>query len=289
MTNALEVFVAAPAALGESPVWDARSGSLHWVDILTGRWLRCDADGTSVEETVLGTYASFIARTDDQNRFLVGVDGDVRSVARDGSAHSVADICATEHPGIRMNDGQIGPDGALYVGVMDTEARRGRGSMVRVEASGAHRTVLTGLTVPNGLAWESDHSLLHIDSVERRVDRLTFDPSGYLVGRDTAFRTDAYQGVPDGMAMDAEGNLWIAFWEGSAVRAFTPFGQLISTWQAPVSRVTSCAFGGAGLDRLFVTSAQGPAAGGDEGAVLAAEVGVIGLATREWRGTGVNA
>ena len=127
-------------------------------------------------------------------------------------------------------------------------------------------------------------TLFHIDTLLRRVDLLAYDVhTGTVGGRRSAFDLSGYPGLPDGMAIDAEGCLWVAFWRGGAVRRFTPDGRLLQEIAVPVQRTTSCCLGGPDLRDLYVTTArrsirEGPAEAGPlAGAVFRYRVPVPGV------------
>jgi len=84
-----------------------------------------------------------------------------------------------------------------------------------------------------------------------------FDIDGGRVGERREFlRFGERDGYPDGMTVDSEGCLWIAFWDGWSVRRYSPNGEWLESIKIPVARPTSCAFGGRDLDRLYITSAS---------------------------------
>ena len=126
------------------------------------------------------------------------------------------------------------------------------------------------MLIPNGLDWPEPDLLWHIDSPTRRIELYAYPEHGPLAEPVRALDVSELGGDPDGMTLDAEGNLWVAFWGGSAVHCLSPDGKLLETVELPTSRVTSCAFGGPGLDTLYVTTAggRGPRAnpGADPGA-----------------------
>ena len=144
--------------------------------------------------------------------------------------------------------------------------------------------------VSNGLAWDAaGTTLFHIDTLLRRVDQLAYDVrTGTVGGRRSAFDLSGYPGLPDGMAIDAEGCLWVAFWRGGAVRRFTADGELLEEIAVPVQRTTSCCLGGPDLRDLYVTTARrsirdAPAQVEDlAGAVFRYRVDVPGLPAQRW-------
>lgn len=117
--------------------------------------------------------------------------------------------------------------------------------------------MISEVTIWNGLGWSPDGSrTYYIDSPTRRVDVLDYDvATGAATGRRPLVSCEDVDGVPDGMAVDAEGHLWVAFFGGGVVRRYDPEGGLVTEVALPAAQITSCAFGGDGLDELYITSA----------------------------------
>jgi sugar lactone lactonase YvrE len=173
---------------------------------------------------------------------------------------------------------------------MARDATPGRSALHRFDPPDAV-PVLTGEGVSNGLAWDAaGTTLFHIDTLLRRVDRYAYDVrTGTVGGRRSAVDLSGYPGLPDGMAIDVDGCLWVAFWRGGAVRRFTPGGRLLQEIAIPVQRTTSSCLGGADLRDLFVTTArrgirEGPLEAGPlAGAVFRYRVPVPGVPAYRWR------
>lgn len=150
-----------------------------------------------------------------------------------------------------------------------------------------------GVWIPNGLAWSPDDRPLYLaDSHRKLIFAYAFDSeAGEIRDRRVFVDTGAYVGVPDGAAVDAEGFLWSAQWDGHCVIRYAPDGRINRIVELPVTRPAACAFGGPGLETLFVTTARfrlpgevlaaEPLAGG----VLALEVGARGLPELRHRGS----
>jgi sugar lactone lactonase YvrE len=251
--DGVEVIVEAMAELGEGPVWDARSGRLAWVDIL-GRRLHLTDPATGATESVevpldVGAVApraagGFIAAL--QDGFWIIGDGPSRRVATIPEAR----------PGLRFNDGKCDPAGRFWAGTMAYDEAPGAGSLYRLGPTGAPVRMLDGVSISNGLAWGADgRTMFYIDSPNRLVEAFSFTmKTGDIADRRVAVRIAAGAGGPDGMTIDAEGGLWVALWDGAAVHRYID-GRLDRVIALPVTRPTSCAFGGPDMDELFVTSA----------------------------------
>jgi sugar lactone lactonase YvrE len=140
------------------------------------------------------------------------------------------------------------------------------------------------VTVSNGLGWSPDgHSMYYVDSPTCRVDVFDYDlATGIPSGRRCLVETRDLAGFPDGLAVDAEGCLWIAFWDGGSIHRFSPDGELVGTVTVPVPRPTSCAFVGADLESLVITTAA--ALDGTGGDVFACEPDVSGMAVEAFDG-----
>ncbi|MFJ5259563.1 SMP-30/gluconolactonase/LRE family protein [Streptomyces sp. NPDC088387] len=247
---AFEVAVRARATLGEGPTWDADAGLLYWVDILGSRIHTYDP--SSGRRTV---------RTTDQHVGAVvpWAGGGLVLNLRDGVAVLTPDntLDWLHHepvPGRRANDAAVGPDGSLWAGTMRYDEAPGGGTLTRITADGTVEAVLHDVAVSNGTGWSPDGRLVYyVDSPTRRID--VFDHDG---GRVTGRRPFAHidTGFPDGLAVDAEGCVWVALWDGGAVRRYTPGGVLDRELPLPVPRPTSCAFGGPSLRDLYITTAR---------------------------------
>jgi sugar lactone lactonase YvrE len=133
----------------------------------------------------------------------------------------------------------------------------GLGSLYRVDAAWRIDRLLDRVSISNGLAWSGDaRTMYYIDSPTRRVDAFDFDvANGAIANRRTVIEVD--DGYPDGMCIDRQDNLWVAFWGGWGVGCFDPrSGKRIARVKVPVEAVTSCCFGGPNWDELYITTAS---------------------------------
>ena len=114
----------------------------------------------------------------------------------------------------------------------------------------------TGVTNSNGIAWNSTgDTVYYIDTPRRAV--LAFDYSsdtGEFTNERVAFQTTQIDASPDGMTIDEDGNLWIAFCHGACVVQYSPTGELLQEIELPCLETTACAFGGHYFDELYVTT-----------------------------------
>ncbi len=160
------------------------------------------------------------------------------------------------------------------------------GGLWRLDPDMSWSLMDAGYRVANGPAFSPDGSILyHADSAKRLIYRFDLDPAGALHDRRVHIRFEEAWGYPDGMTTDAAGGLWVAHWDGARVSRFSPEGVLDRWIELPVSRPTSCAFGGADLDRLFITSASiGREDEALAGGLFEADPGARGLPTGMFAG-----
>ncbi|HEY8373318.1 MAG TPA: SMP-30/gluconolactonase/LRE family protein [Pseudonocardiaceae bacterium] len=250
---AVEVAVRTTAILGEGPTWDMMFSSLLWVDILSCQVHRYDPyHGRDAVMDVPQHVGA--AKPRSRGGLVLNLRDGIALYDRDGTAQW---LVWWARDGVRGNDAAVDPSGRLWAGTMRYDEQPG-GWLARVEPDGAAKVVLDGLSVSNGIGWSPDGTrMYHVDSPTRRIDVLDFDPaSGEAVNRRPLCAVEDTPGVPDGLCVDADGCVWVALWDGWAVRRYTPDGRLDREVPLPVARPTSCCFGGDGLSDLYVTTAR---------------------------------
>ena len=276
----------AQADLAEGPHWWAEKGVLLWVDIEASRVGLFDPVTGLNRFLVVPSHVGAVVPMSDGELLVATAQGFVRLHPDSGVVSSLQDP-EEDRPCNRFNDGKCDPWGRFWAGSMAYNFAAGAGSLWRVNADFSCVRQRQGLTISNGLAWSQDRGTLYlIDSPTRQVLAFPLTPSGDLLGEATACITipKAWDALPDGMCIDAEGKLWIALFGGGAVTRWDPVsGLLLERLELPCRQVTSCCFGGPNLDQLFVTTARQemdaaaikaePLAGG----LFQAEVGVKGL------------
>jgi sugar lactone lactonase YvrE len=266
---------------GEGPVWSERWGGLRWVDMLAGDVLQLAADGR-VLRTHVGEVAAAL-RPRRGGGAVIGVRRGFVLEDPDGSLNPLPELWSGDD--VRMNDGGCDPDGSFYCGSMAYDERPGGGALYRLDPDGSVAVVLHRVTISNGLEWSPDDTkAYYVDTPTHEISVFSYSADDGLHERRPFATVDA---MPDGLTVDAEGGVWVALFDGRAVRRYGPGGELEAEVRVPAGRVTACTFGGAGLDRLFITSSREGLAPGDEpaaGSLYVADVGVRGLPVREFAG-----
>lgn len=289
------MWSATPGRLSEGPRWDDERQELLWVDILGRRLHRAKlaADGSlhTVHTIAIDRHVGAVAPVAaggyvlaaGQGFLFVDEAGTVRELAQPEAGRS----------DLRMNDGACDPQGRFWAGSMAYDGSPGAGSLYRLELDGACTTVLTGLTISNGIGWSPDGKTMYLsDSGAGCIDAFRFDASsGTVTERRTLVRIDQAGVAPDGLTVDEDGGIWVALWGGGVVNRYAPDGTLVGRVSLPVERPTSCVFGGPDLETLFVTTAR---AGLDDAALesqpqaghvfTCVGLGVRGLPCEPYRG-----
>ncbi len=277
------------AELLERPLWDDRTQTVVWVDCNRGFVHRLGEDGGHTSFRAGELVGAAALR--DNGGLVVARDDGLLLVGPDEAADR-PEIAFGLAPNVRFNDGACDPDGRFLIGTCSTDGSRGQGALYSVDPAGAVTELLSGITESNGLAWSLDGRVMYyIDTGEPEILRYPYDRSTGALGEpDVLIRFDEPDGLADGLIVDAHGDIWAAMWEGSSVWRISPEGEVRDRLEMPVSRPTCAAFGGAGLDRLYVTTAwegmdaRARAAEPLAGSLLVTVPGAIGLPALRFAG-----
>lgn len=269
---------------GEGPVWSERWGGLRWVDMLAGDVLSLAPDG-AVHRRHVGSVAAAL-RPRRRGGAVIGVARGFALEDADGALTYLDELWADR--GVRMNEGGCDPHGRFYCGSLAYDQRPGAGTLYRLDPDRTVQAVLRNVTVSNGLEWSPDGALAYYnDTATHCIAVFDYDGENGLTGRRLFVDLSAAGEHPDGLTVDAQGGVWVALYGGSAVRRYTPHGELDGVVEVPAGKVTACTFGGPALDQLFITtSREGTEPGADPlaGSLFRAAVGVTGLPAREFVG-----
>jgi sugar lactone lactonase YvrE len=245
------------AGLGESPVWSARDKALYWVDINAPSLNKFDPEsGRNQVMPMPESIGSFALRK--PAGFIVALRSGIWLAAPDGEIERRIVAAPYDPAHHRFNDGRCDAAGRFVVGSMNEKRDAASGTLVRIDADGRMTTLVTGFTISNGLGWSPDgRTMYHADTPARIVraydyDMVTGTPSNPRVFVQWQGETDR----PDGCAVDSEGNYWSAFYRGGKVVKLSPSGETLAEYPLAARFPTMCAFGGADLRTLYVTSAR---------------------------------
>jgi sugar lactone lactonase YvrE len=245
--------------LGEGPLWDPRKQSLYWLDILESE-LHCLIPYKQAHSVIdLQEMAGSIHLTNDANIVVLTMVTGLYALNLGAQGKRLLGKPHQLKPGVRFNDGKTDANGRIWAGTMDMDCAADAGEFMRFDARNHVTTMLAPMTIPNGLAWTKDNSTLyHIDSPRLSVQAYAFElASGSLGSPTTVLQFEEDGSIPDGMCIDAEGMLWVAFFGGACVNRYDPHsGKQLCRIDLPAAQITSCCFGGADLGDLYITSSR---------------------------------
>lgn len=287
-----ELVLRAQAITGEGPLWDSDLNRLWWVDIPAGE-IRCfdPATGTDRVIVTIGQSIGAVVRRRGGGLLAAAQHGFFFVDAHTGALAPITDP-EEDLPGNRFNDGKCDPAGRFWAGTMDNGVHRnGAGSLYRLDADLSCRKMLAGVSISNGLAWSPDQrTMYYTDTSTGTVDAFDYDlASGDIANRRPIVRIA--EGGPDGMTVDAQGNLWVAQWNGWQVGCYDPIsGKKLEEIAVPAAQTASCAFGGPNLDTLYISTAREGFTGDRAlreplaGSLFAVKPGVRGLPAADFAG-----
>jgi len=245
--------------LGECPVWNRESRKLFWTDIYNRRiWVYDPDEDTSrlfwQGELQVGgfafTQAGGMVLCTDRGVYLIDTDS---VCGTDAEPVKLIDIPMKQ--GERFNDITVDPCGRIFAGTL----RKGHadGVLYRLEKDRDPVPVLTGVSCSNGMTFSMDEKkFFHTDTGLTRITRYDYcASSGEISNPHVFYQEDGSRGHPDGVTLDTDDHLWVAFWGGSAVCRLDPEGEVVQEISVPAKQPSSVMFGGEDLNELYITSA----------------------------------
>jgi xylono-1,5-lactonase len=284
----MECIADCGAILGEGPVWVEREQALYWTDIYDKAIFRWREGEGYCKIAISEAVCSMLPRA--SGGFIGGGHESFIAIDDDFNIQRLAAPERKMHAANRFNDGKIDRAGRFWAGTMDRAEKEISGSLYRLDPDLHWSRIDTGYRVTNGPAFSPDGRIMyHTDSAIQRIYAFDLDTDGNATNRRLLAQFNEAQGYPDGMTVDADGCLWVAFWAGWCVRRISPAGKILTEVPVPVACPTSCVFGGASLDQLFITSARRDVAPDDFSQPLAGGVfrfapGVNGIAELPFAG-----
>jgi sugar lactone lactonase YvrE len=243
------------AALGETPVWNGAAQRLTFIDGEGGRLHTCDAQGDARVSATLAPPLGFVVR--GRRRMWVAQGLSIHPLGADGVLGPAFVTLPGDPARLRLNDAGSDAEGHLWTGTMDRRGDAPLGTLYRVAPDGQWTALASDFTIPNGFRFSPDGRSLYVaDSAKRTLFRYERTADGALGTRAAFALFSEADGYPDGMAVDEEGGLWVAHYDGGRITRFLPDGKRAHSVALPVKNVTAAAFGGAHHDTLFITTAR---------------------------------
>jgi sugar lactone lactonase YvrE len=249
-----------PCQLGENPLWHPLEKRVYWTDIIRGVLFRYDPKTGQHEECFSGATVG---------GFTVQADGALLLFMKHGAIarwqEGQLDYLIEEIPAemdVRFNDVIADPAGRVFCGYLPIVVGSRPGGLYRLDLDGSLQLMLDGVGISNGMGFSRDcKHMYYTDSSKRQIYLFDYDQAtGGLTHQRVWLETPEGAGVPDGMTVDAQGHIWSARWDGSALYRYTPDGIEELRIEFPARKVSSVTFGGIDLSDIYVTTAL---AGGD--------------------------
>jgi len=256
----LDVLIDVKPLLGEGPLWDVETQRLYFIDALGRRVFRCTEQGSEVRSWTVPSRIGSLALRRNGGAVLALADGFYTLDVDSGEITPVID----PEPGAAsnaLNDGKVDPQGRFVCGSMDMNEEAATGALWRLDPDFSVTKLDGNIICSNGPCWSPDGSTLYFaDSFAGEIYAYDYDlQTGNATGRRTFVKVDASRGgSPDGATVDAEGFVWSATVFDGRIFRYAPDGSIDRVIEIPVCKITSLAFGGPDLDRLFVTSMAEP-------------------------------
>jgi sugar lactone lactonase YvrE len=243
--------------LGEGPVWDDHTQVLYWVDIKAPAIWRLDPKTGAIKSWPMPHRVGAIALR-EQGGLIAAMKPGFALIDLD---ENKVDIVARPEPGMpdnRLNDGACDAMGRFWAGSMDDNEAAPTGHLYRLNPDRSIERFEAGFVVTNGIRWSNDNTRMYfVDSAARTIWSYDFDLATGPPGARRVFaQLSEADGYPDGLCVDAEDHVWGAHWAGARITRYRPDGTKERTIEIPVPNVTSCCFGGANFDVLYVTTAR---------------------------------
>jgi sugar lactone lactonase YvrE len=256
--NKVELVIDSKSKLGEGAIWNYKTNELVWVNI-TGEILNfynpaINNNKEMFTGQMIGTVVPALS-----GKMVVALKNGIYMLDPETGTKSLIADPEEDIPDNRFNDGKCDPSGRFWAGTMSMSGKREAGALYRLDPDSTIHKMIDNVTTSNGITWSlKDGKMYYIDTPTRKVMAWDYDnETGDISNPEVAVEVPPDLGAPDGMTMDAEGNLWIALWGGSAVGCWDPrSGELLQTVEVPAKNVTSCAFGDEDLKTLYITTAR---------------------------------
>lgn len=251
--------------LAENPLWRVEDGCLYWTDITGGMLHRLHIESGAHE---------IIYRGVPVGGFTFQVNGDlllfrVNDIALLHPGGAVEIVCEFEDEGTeRFNDVIADPEGRVFAGTIGRSETSG--GLWRVDTDVKMTLLFRGTGCSNGMGFSPDLTKFYWTcSTRRQIREFDYDrTTGGVSGERVLYQASTEEGIPDGMTVDRDGNIWSARWDGYSVVRHAPDGTVLERIPFPVAKITSLCFGGPHLDQLFVTSAGGKSDGHSGGGTI---------------------
>lgn len=248
----------AKAMTGEGAVWHPGRSSLFWVDIEGKTLYEFKPETGRCEQWIFHRMVTAVAPESDTTVVIALQNEVMRLHLKSRHTSSIAAI--PDRGGkVRTSDGKCDPSGRFWIGTVGRHAANGVATLYRITADGHVAAKLQNVAASNGMVWSSNRKYMYYnDGSTGKITRYRYnDVTGEILYDGVAVSIPKEAGMPHGMAIDRQDNLWVALWDGFGVSCYNPYsGELLAQVKLPVPRAASCAFGGEEMNELYITTAR---------------------------------
>jgi sugar lactone lactonase YvrE len=241
--------------LGEGTLWVKEHNSIYFVDIKNKKIFILNNKSKRKKNIKVNKEIGFLAHI-KKNIFILGLQGELR-ILNLKTKKIIKSIKIESNIKLnRINDGKTDPIGRLWFGTMDNLERNIKtGSLYCLDQKLNLKKVDTNYYITNGPAFIDSNNFYHTDSRARRIYKIRVDKNLKIIQKKIFKKFSIKNGVPDGMTVDVNKNLWVTHFHGAKISVFNKNGNIIHTVNLPAKNITNCAFGGYNNSEVFVTSA----------------------------------
>ena len=241
--------------LGEGTLWVKEHNSIYFVDIKKKKICILNIKNNKKKQIKVNKEVGFLAHV-KKNIFILGLQGEIR--IQNLKSKKILKSIFTE-PNIKLNrtnDGKTDSAGNLWFGTMDNLERKiEKGSLYKLDKNLILTKVDKNYRITNGPAFLDQYNFYHTDSSKKKIYKIKINKNNKIVSKKIFKTFSDKEGVPDGMTLDKNKNLWVAHYHGACISVFNNKAKLIHRIQFPAKNITNCTFGGKKNNEIFVTSA----------------------------------
>jgi len=241
--------------LGEGTLWVKEHNSIYFVDIKKKKLFSLNIKNKKKKIYKVNKEIGFLAHV-KKNIFILGLQGELR-IQDIKTKKVIKSILIEEDIKLnRINDGKTDPEGNLWFGTMDNLERKiEKGSLYKLDKDLNLIKVDKNYRITNGPAFIDHYNFYHTDSSKKIIYKIKINKNNKILSKKIFKKLSPLEGVPDGMTLDKNKNLWVAHFHGACVSVFNKNAKLIHKINLPAKNITNCAFGGKNNKEVFITSA----------------------------------
>jgi sugar lactone lactonase YvrE len=241
--------------LGEGTLWVKEHNSIYFVDIKKKKFFSLNIKNKKKKIYKVNKEIGFLAHV-KKNIFILGLQGELR-IQDIKTKKVIKSILIEEDIKLnRINDGKTDPEGNLWFGTMDNLERKiEKGSLYKLDKDLNLIKIDKNYRITNGPAFIDQYNFYHTDSSKKIIYKIKINKNNKIISKKIFKKLYPEEGVPDGMTLDKNKNLWVAHFHGACVSVFNKNAKLIHKINLPAKNITNCAFGGKNNKEVFITSA----------------------------------